>query len=81
MGELSGGPIKLSRGWALIPFIGSKAHFWVEQEVEPYIDKNGRVRFYTSLCGIEATTDDKVPALEPGNWKKCKRCIVMKDSL
>ena len=76
-GYLAIGPIKhLKKGWAIIPFIGRKAHYWTEEELTSgYIDKYGRVRFYNSLCGLEGTTDDARPAIDPGNWQKCKRCL------
>lgn len=75
MGYLTGGPINLKKGWAVVPFQTNKAHFMEEDTVDAYIDKGGRVRFYRTLCGMEVTTDDKRPALEPGNWPKCKRCM------
>ena len=74
---LSDGPVEhLKRGWALMPFIGSRAHFWIEdtETIIPQIRDGGRVRYYTALCGAVALTDNKVPALGVGNWPKCMRC-------
>lgn len=62
-------------GWAIIPFVGTRPHYWIEEECEvPYIDAGGIVRFYRSRCGMEATTDSKRPAIIPGNFPLCKRC-------
>lgn len=70
---ITGGPIDLAEGWAKIPFTGERAHFWVDDKIDA-IGPRGRTKFYTSLCGRDATTDPKLPALDPGNWPKCKRC-------
>ena len=71
------GPIEhLQDDWAIIPFIGEKAHYW--EEIKPKgmtdIDESGRKRYYRSLCGTFGTTDSKRPAIDPGNWPKCKTC-------
>lgn len=69
----------LVKGWAIIPFKGEKVHYYVEENTDemPYIDRYGRVRFYTSLCGLEAQTDSQRPAIVLGNFPKCKRCLKM----
>lgn len=74
---MSGGPItSLSKGWAILPFIGQRAHYWIEDKetMPPKIGETGRVRYYTSRCGLAGVTNDSVPALEPGDWVKCKNC-------
>ena len=74
---LSGGPIEhLESGWALMPFVGSCAHHWTEDKktMLPQVRDGGRVRYYTSRCGLLAVTDKKAPALAPGCWPKCRRC-------
>lgn len=51
-GLLSGGPIEhLKRGWALMPFVGTRAHFWIEDKetMPPKIREGGRVRYYRWL--------------------------------
>ena len=74
----SEGPIEhLEKGWALMPFVGGKAHYWIENKgtMTPTISGGGRVRFYTSRCGVTAETDSRAPALGAGNFPKCQRCI------
>lgn len=69
----------LTKGWAQIPFRGRMVHYWIERNTSdmPMIFKGGRVRFYKSLCGIEAETDIQRPAIVPGNFPRCKRCARM----
>lgn len=74
---MSGGPINpFTKGWAIIPFSGEKPHFWIEDKetMPPKIGKHGRVRYYTSLCGVVGVTNSAVNALAPGDFPKCKRC-------
>ena len=76
-GHIAIGAIEhLTKGWALLPFQGKRAHFWEEDTttLPPKIRDGGRVRYYTALCGIVGVTDKQVPALNPGNWPRCKRC-------
>lgn len=71
------GPIEhLTKGWAVMPFIGRKAHHWTEdtKTMQPTIRDGGRVRYYVSACGLLSATSKSVPALNPGNFPKCKRC-------
>lgn len=75
---LSGGPIDiLKQGWALMPFVGKRAHFWIEDTdtMPPTIGEAGRVRYYRALCGVLAVTNGKVPALAHGSWQKCGNCL------
>lgn len=77
MALMSDGPIEhLKQGWALMPFVGERAHYWIEDKktMPPKIRDGGRVRYYTSRCGLSAVTIQKVPALGAGNWPKCRRC-------
>lgn len=63
----SGGQIEhLESGWALMSFIGQKAHYWVEDltTMKPIVRGGVPVRYYTSTCGLSAVTDKEVPALE-----------------
>lgn len=64
------------QGWAIIPF-KQKPHYWqdVTAEYEATIYKGKRVRFYKSLCGVEATTHAGKGAIVTGNFPKCKRCL------
>lgn len=74
---ISAGPIEhMEKGWAVMPFVGGKAHYWVEDKdtMPPKIRYGERVRYYKSHCGISAVTNNKVPALQPGSWPRCKRC-------
>lgn len=78
---MSGGPIEhLVSGFALMPFVGTKAHYWIEdkQTLPPTIGGAGRVRYYTSRCNLTAVTNNRVMALDPGDWPKCKRCELAK---
>lgn len=71
--RMSGGPIEpFPEGWALIPFVGERAHYW--RETVPGMCGGVRVRNYRSMCGLKGETARHSPALEPGNWPKCKRC-------
>ncbi|MCU7839737.1 MAG: hypothetical protein KZQ94_10225 [Candidatus Thiodiazotropha sp. (ex Troendleina suluensis)] len=76
-GFISGGPIELENGWAIIPFVGERAHYWERNEIEGFaqIFKGEQVKPYKSLCGVEGLIYAGVPALERGNWPKCKRCM------
>lgn len=75
-GTFSGAPIEnLREGWARIPFHGRKAHWWVEMALDPpIIAGGGRVRAYTSACGMEGETTWARPALGVGTMGWCKRC-------
>lgn len=65
----SGGPIKqFSGGWALFPFNGQVAHLWDEK----YTTSEGGL--FRSRCGIDGCVTPQVPALEQGDFTKCKRC-------
>lgn len=77
MNLLSGPPLKnLRKGWALLPFVGNRAHYWIEDTEIPLakLDERGRIRYYQSKCRLLGVTRPTVPALEPGNWPRCKRC-------
>jgi hypothetical protein len=75
-GWMTGGPIeRLKAGWAKFAFSGRRVHFWTEDTTTmPPTINEGRVRFYTALCGVLGVTNGKVPALHEGNWPRCKRC-------
>ena len=65
---ISGSPIELENGWALMPFVGNRAHYW---ELD---HKGENTSYYISLCGVDAVTRKEAGPLEPGNWPLCKRC-------
>lgn len=73
---ISGPPIKLHNGWARMPFVGMKSHYWREDRhtLPAQISERGRTRFYVASCGALAVTDDRAPAFNEGNWPRCKRC-------
>lgn len=63
-------------GWAIIPFV-RKPHYWVEVVLSVgIITKRGRLRAWRSLCGAQSQTNDAVPALDPDDVPRCKRCAV-----
>lgn len=69
-------------GWALMPFVGETAHHWQEWPLDdqlradglPDISEGGRRRYWKSLCGHTAATNDRFTPLHPGSWPLCKRC-------
>lgn len=67
----------LRKGWAILPFRGERGHFWAEdtKTMEPTIAEGGRVRYYTSACGLVGLTRPRAPALGVGSWPKCARCM------
>jgi hypothetical protein len=75
---ISGGPIKHFAGaWAKFPFVGSRAHYWHEitDDWRSIItDAPEGQRVFESACKVLGATTPRVPALEMGNWPKCKRC-------
>lgn len=75
---ISGGPIQhLTKGWAVIPFVGKRAHWWIE-DTETMADTAPEgpapVRYYQAACKVLAVTNAKIPALDPGDIPRCKRC-------
>lgn len=77
-GSFSGGPIEdFSDGWALIPFVGERGHYW--REITRGLRKQGivtddDVRVYRSLCGVTGRTTSRARAMNVGNWAVCKHC-------
>lgn len=74
----SGGPIKRFRGgWALIPF-AERCHLWRrmdhQNELRARLKAPAGITFYKAACGHCEATTPRLPALEPGNVPKCKRC-------
>ena len=75
--HMSGGPIKHFAGaWAKFPFVGSRAHYWhdITKELGALTDIAKGYRLFAAECGVLGGTTQRVPALEVGNWPKCKRC-------
>lgn len=74
---ISGGPIaSFAGGLAKLPFTGNCAHYWYETSSywrSQMLLPEG-LRTFDALCGARGTTTEKAPALERGNWPKCKRC-------
>lgn len=78
-GYLTDGPIQnFTKGWAIIPFRGSKAHYWIQEYPDtPFFDDDGHeVRLFRSECGLEDAATIQCPALGPGNFPQCKRCLM-----
>ena len=74
---ISGGPIAHFAGaWAKFPFVGSRAHYWHETtgywNTQMLLPEG--LRAFDAACGVLGTTTEQAPALEMGNWPKCKRC-------
>jgi hypothetical protein len=67
----------LRQGWAKLPFQGERGHFWTEDTttMEPTIAEGGRVRWYTAMCGRVGVTRPRAPAMAPGSWPLCSRCM------
>ena len=59
---------KKGDGWAVHPFTGEKAHYWVLD----FLSQNYET--HLSLCGLERDTNKSVSLLNPGNFDKCKKC-------
>lgn len=78
---VSGGPIeKFREGWAILPFVGNKPHYWKRVELSNH---------YVALCNLEGAvlTHDQavkrgmphfrgVQPLEPGDFMeaRCGHC-------
>lgn len=77
-GKFSGGPIEsLLDGWALIPFVGMRGHYWREITAglrRRQLVTDPDVRVYRSLCGVTGSTTSRVGAMNVGNWPLCKHC-------
>ena len=77
-GTFSGGPIAdFTDGWALIPFVGDRGHYW--RDITRGLRKQGLIadesmRVYRSLCGVTGSATPRSPALNVGNWPLCKHC-------
>lgn len=76
MDQLAIGTItNFTKGWAIIP-LEKKPHYWVEIDINVgFVGECGRVKFYTSLCGLGGETNSMLPPIVPGNFPKCKRCL------
>ena len=78
-GQFAGGPIaNFTGGWALIPFVGRKPHFWTEctesaRKVIPDMPEDARA--WRALCGPIGMTHSRVPPLGAGDFGMCKRCL------
>lgn len=73
-GTFSGPPIEgFERGWALIPFAGTKPHYWLPDDAARNITSED---CWLPLCrsGAVGVTSERVPALGIGNAKVCKHC-------
>jgi hypothetical protein len=74
---MSGGPIAHFAGaWAKFPFVGSRAHYWTETTSywrSQMLLPEG-LRTFDGACGARGEVTERAPALEMGNWPKCKRC-------
>lgn len=68
----------LRSGWAKLPFQGSRGHYWTEDTNPPaelpVMAEGGRVRWYTSLCGLGGMTRPRAPAMGVGSWPYCRKC-------
>jgi hypothetical protein len=65
-------------GWAKVPFVGNKPH-WYEEVTEiarvVYPDAPADTRWFSSLCGVWAVTNERNGLLNPGNFPLCKTCL------
>lgn len=77
--KFSGGLVTdFAGGWALIPFIGEKPHYWENRDDiarEVGMDMSGDRQVWKSLCGVWGSTHAKVPPLGAGDFGMCKRCL------
>ena len=77
-GKFSGGPIEdLVDGWALIPFVGERGHYW--REITRGLRQQGlitdeNVRVYRSMCGVTGSATSRARPMNVGNWLVCKHC-------
>ena len=75
-GLASDGPIAdFANGWAKLGFIGDKTHYWrPARGASDAIGPRGRVKLLRSLCQLDGTTTEQVPAFKPGNYPRCRHC-------
>ena len=74
--QMTAGPIKhFKKGWAVLAFVGQKAHFWADDICS--MTFGGKETFYTAACGLTASSSRRLPALYlyPGSWVRCKNCL------
>lgn len=63
-------------GWAVIPIPWTEvAHYW--RHTGDAVTPEGRVRSFTSLCGVERATSSRMPARQRGDVPRCQRCAPM----
>lgn len=82
-GLMSDGPIKpFTGGWAKLPFVGSRVHFW--EDTTNYWRSQRQLpedfQALDALCGVVGEATDRAPALGAGNWPKCKKCQAKVDA-
>ena len=66
----SGGPIRaFEKGWAILPFVGEKVHYWVG-----CAKKDGEYQGYYSRCGIVRPRNPRASMLHGGGFEKDHRC-------
>lgn len=71
-------PAAFTEGWAQVPFAGDKPHWYREitaTERLLYPDAPADIRWFRSLCGHEAVTNERNGVMSPGNFPLCKRCL------
>lgn len=67
-----------AKGWAKIPFVGEKPHWYVDVSAvgrTAYPEAPADTRWFESLCGVVAVTNDRLGVMTPGNYPLCKRCL------
>lgn len=77
-GKFSGGQIEnLADGWALIPFVGLRGHYWHEITAglrRKHLIVDDDLRVYRSLCGVTGSASSHAKPMNVGNWPLCKHC-------
>lgn len=74
--EYAGPPIVgFAGGWAVLPFVGRRSHFWDEVKGFSGIGRHGRVRAWEARCNAVGTTSEAAEALHEATTPRCKRCL------
>lgn len=60
-------------GWAVMPFHGSRSHFWSKGRTRSQAD-GSKVTVYHRECGGMAFGNDHIRPLVEGDYERCKLC-------
>ena len=61
------------QGWLVMPFRGTSAHYWTLTDTSVMPGEPASIQ-YRALCGLDAETTARTPALNPGNYPRCQAC-------